>query len=345
MAGWLSACFSHIYGMPPTEAAGDTITLAMVGDIMMGTTYPDTLLPYKDGAFLFRDTKQVLRRADIALGNLEGPLCDGGKSTKKDTLNNYAFRTPTSFAPLLRDAGFDFLSMANNHANDFGEEGILSTEQALHGQGIKYAGVKGRFEAAVIKRKGKRIGICAFGHNPYTLRHTDLQTVKRVILALQNRADIIVVSFHGGAEGRTRSHLPYGKEEFFKENRGSLRELAHYCIDLGADVGYGHGPHVVRCVEVYKGRFIAYSLGNFCTPYGISLKGISGQAPVVEIKINGEGQFLSGRIHSFVQRRGLGPRWDKNKGAARQMKMLSEADVPASSAAIDHQGNIRMKRR
>ena len=344
-AGCTTACFSHVYARPDSAAESDTLTLAMVGDIMMGTTYPDTLLPYKDGAFLFRDAKSVLKRADLAMGNLEGPLCDGGKSTKKDTLNNYAFRTPTSFAPLLRDAGFDFLSMANNHANDFGEEGIESTEQALHSQGIKYAGVKGHFEAAVIKRKGLRIGICAFGHNPYTLRHTDQATVKRVVSALRNQADIIVVSFHGGAEGRTQSRLPYGKEEFFKENRGSLREFAHYCIDLGADVVYGHGPHVVRCVEVYKGRFIAYSLGNFCTPYGISLKGISGQAPIVEIKINEKGQFLNGRIHSLVQRRGIGPRWDKNKGAARQMKMLSDLDVPASSAMVDARGNIRIKRK
>lgn len=345
MAGCLLVCLCHIsartVATPPSE---DTLTIAMVGDIMMGTTYPDTLLPYKDGAFLFKDSKGVLRSADLAVGNHEGTLCDGGTCTKKDSVNCYAFRTPSSYAHLLHDAGFDFMSMANNHANDFGEEGIASTEQALRGQGIKYAGLRGRFEAAVIKRKGVRIGLCAFGHNYYTLNHTDMKTVKRVLDKLKELSDIIVVSIHGGAEGQKYCHLPNGKEVFLKENRGSLRELAHFCVDNGADVIYGHGPHVVRCVEVYKHRFIAYSLGNFCTPYGISLKGISGHAPIVVAKVNTKGEFLSGVIHSLVQRRGMGPRWDKGCSAARQMKMLSEEDVPGSEAYIDLKGNIKLKR-
>ena len=333
------------YTIATYSVSNDTLTVAMVGDIMMGTTYPDTLLPQKEGALLFKDAKPILRKADIAVGNLEGALCDGGKSTKDTVRNAYAFRTPTSYAHHLKDAGFDFLSMANNHANDFGPEGIAATEHSLMEQGIKYAGLKGHTETAIIERKGLKIGLCAFGHNPYTLKHTehDLSTVSRILDDLRKHADIIIVSFHGGAEGQRYKHLPDSMETFYKEKRGHLRRLAHFCIDHGADIVYGHGPHVVRATEVYKGRFIAYSLGNFCTPYGMSLKGISGQAPIITINTDRQGRFLSGTIHSLYQWPGVGPRTDRKQGAARQIKLLSEADVPKSEARIDANGHIRLK--
>ena len=331
------------YTMATYSVSNDTLTVAMVGDIMMGTTFPTTQLPPHNGAELFKDATPILKRADIAVGNLEGTLCDGGTSTKGTGPNSYAFRTPTSYAPWLTQAGFDFLSMANNHANDFGIEGIMSTEQYLREQGIKYCGIQGRTETAVIERKGLKIGFCAFGHNSYTLKHTDLSTVSRILNDLKSRTDLIIVSFHGGAEGRSKSHLPYGTETFLGENRGSLRELAHYCIDNGADIVYGHGPHVVRAVEVYNDRFIVYSLGNFCTPYGMSLTDISAYAPIIEVKIARDGHFLNGQIHSLKQIKGIGPRTDSQHSAARQMKQLSEEDVPKSEATIDAKGSIRQK--
>jgi poly-gamma-glutamate capsule biosynthesis protein CapA/YwtB (metallophosphatase superfamily) len=279
------------------------------------------------------------------VGNLEGTLCDGGESTK-DGPNQYAFRTPTTYGQWLKDAGYDFLSMANNHANDFGTEGIASTEQVLREQGILFAGLKGRTESSILKWKNIRIGLCAFGHNPYTLNHTDehMATVKRIIDTLKQQADIVVVSIHGGAEGQRYSHLPDSMEIFFDEKRGHLRQLAHTCIDHGADIVYGHGPHVTRAIEVYNGRFIAYSLGNFCTPYGMSLIGISAHAPVVVISIDDEGRFLEGKIHSFLQIKGVGPRKDKTNAVVRQIKALSEEDVPASEARIDDDGNITLKK-
>lgn len=324
-----------------TTHVADTLTIALVGDIMMGTTFPSVMLPPNKGRDLFRDAKDILRRADLALGNLEGTLCDGGRSTKGNGPNSYSFRTPTSYAHLLRDAGFDYLSMANNHANDFGPEGIASTEHCLDSMGIKYSGIAGRVESVVIRRHGLRIGICAFGHNSYTLKHTDLTLVGRIVDKLVKETDLVIVSFHGGAEGRTRNHLPQGSETFLGENRGSLRQLAHFCIDHGADVVYGHGPHVARAIEVYKGRFIAYSLGNFCTPYNVSLTGISGYAPLVEIQTDRKGRFLGGQIHSMAQERGQGPRLDKAHRAAQEIKALSEADVPRSEARITPTGALR----
>jgi poly-gamma-glutamate capsule biosynthesis protein CapA/YwtB (metallophosphatase superfamily) len=330
-----------LVGFSPLYA--QTLNIAMTGDVMMGTTFPSIMLPANEGRDLFRDAKDVLVSADLTLGNLEGAICDGGRSTKGTGPNSYAFRTPTSYGHLLKEAGYDFMSMANNHANDFGLEGIESTERVLQQQDILYSGIAGRVESTIIERKGLTIGLCAFGHNSYTLKHTDLNTVGRIVDELVSCCDLVIVSFHGGAEGRTKNHLPYGSETFLGENRGSLRQLAHFCIDHGADIVYGHGPHVVRAMEVYKGRFIAYSLGNFCTPYNVSLTGISGYAPVVEINIRPDGSFIDGKIHSFLQTRGVGPRHDPAESVAREIRSLSLTDIPESQATIDVHGNIQLK--
>ncbi len=326
------ACLSH------------TLTLALTGDIMMGTTYPTERLPQGDGRFLFSDTRDILRRADLTVGNLEGVLCDSGETRKEGKPHKYAFRTPTAYAWWLKDAGYDFVSMANNHSFDFGIHGVRATERALRKQGIAFAGIAGRSETAVVVRRGVRIGLCALGHNSYTVSHLDLRAVGRLLRQLRRQSDIVVVSFHGGAEGMAQSHLPDSMERFLGERRGALRRLAHYCVNHGADVVYGHGPHVVRGVEVYKGRFIAYSLGNFCTPFGINLQGLSGYAPIVTVTIDRKGRFLKGRIHSFIQHHGIGPRRHDGKRlpVVRQMKALSEADFPDSEARIDPRGNIRL---
>ena len=319
----------------------DTLTVAMTGDIMMGTTYPTVRLPANDGRDLFQDTAPILQAATLAVGNLEGAICDGGTCTKGGGANSYAFRTPTSYTHLLDDAGYDFVSMANNHSNDFGDTGILSTEKCLESYGIAYSGLTGRKEWTVVERGGVRWGLCAFGHNQKTLKHADLGKVEAILDTLKKHSDLIVVSFHGGAEGSDKGHLPNGQETCFGENRGELRKFAHFCIDHGASVVYGHGPHVTRCVEVYKGRFIAYSLGNFCTPYGMGLSGTLGYAPVITVRVlSTTGEFVDGRIHPFIQRSGLGPRRDETGTVTRHIKALSDSDVPASEAVVSEGGEI-----
>lgn len=324
-----------------TSLPKDTTTLAFVGDIMPGTTYPKDRLPEKDGALLFRDVKAILSRADAAAGNMEGALADTGRTTKEEGLYNYAFRVPTRYGRWLKEAGLDFLSMANNHTFDFGTAGIASTEATLTNYGIAFSGIADRAENAVVVRNGIRFGFCAFGHNPYTFRHEDLETARRIISNLRKKADIVIVSFHGGAEGTKHKHLPYGEEIFLEEKRGDLRQFAHFCIDNGADVVYGHGPHVVRAIELYNGHFIAYSLGNFCTPYGINISGISGYAPILELHVNtADGTFLDGRIHSFIQQYGRGPRIDRNNLAAKEIRSLTAADFPQPTLNISEKGII-----
>lgn len=321
----------------------DTLTIAVCGDIMMGTTYPSRELPANDGKNLFDDTKEITLRADLALGNLEGCLLEGGTSSKRPGRYSYSFRMPTSYCQNLQDAGYDFMSLANNHSRDFGNEGIASSEQTLDKYGIAHCGVEGRNDYAIVERNGVKYGICAFGHNSYTIKHTDLNRVKGILTRLRPMCDILIVSFHGGAEGADRKHLPQGQETFLGENRGNLRQFTHFAIDNGADLIYGHGPHVTRCMEVYKGKFIVYSLGNFCTPYGISLSGIKGYAPVVEVKIKNDGTFISGQIHSFIQKKGIGPRKDLTNTVAKEMKSLSEADIQNPAITISSEGEIRVK--
>ena len=319
------------------------IQFAFTGDIMMGTTFPRVQLPADNGKHIFKHVAPIISAADIAAGNMEGTLCDGGTSTKKVSSTCFAFRTPTSFAPLLKEAGFDFLSMANNHVNDFGDHGLNSTMKQLDNLGIKYAGLLNICESSVLEKDGIRYGFCAFSHNRKTCDHRDKNAVSRIIRELKGKCDFIIVSFHGGAEGKAHNRLPYGPETFVGENRGSLRELAHLCIDEGANIVFGHGPHVLRAVEVYKGKFIAYSLGNFCTPYGMSLSGISGYAPVLTVRVQPDGTFVDGQIHSFIQQRGYGPLPDAQNSAAKEMKRLTELDMPDATITISENGEIRKK--
>lgn len=310
----------------PAQETDSLLTVAMCGDIMMGTTYPTVRLPANDGADIFADVKQLFLDADLSAGNLEGVICEGGACTK-DTgkANNYAFRMPESYAHLLKEAGFDYLNLANNHTNDFGTYGLLRTQEVLDSQGIRYSGLPD-CESAVIEKDGIRYGVCSFGHNAYTLKHTDTASVTRILTDLRPQCDILVVTFHGGAEGAKFSHLPDGPETYLGENRGDLRTFAHRCIDLGADVVFGHGPHVTRAVELYNDRLIAYSLGNFCTTFGVNLAGVNGYAPVLVVRIDRDGRFVDGRIHSFIQTQGTGPRLDPTDRVAQHMRSLSEAD-------------------
>ena len=330
----------------PAEPADSLLTIAMCGDIMMGTTYPTVRLPQNDGATIFADVKQLFLDADLAAGNLEGVICDGGKCTK-DTgkANNYAFRTPESYAHLLKEAGFDYLNLANNHTNDFGSFGLERTREILKQQGIAYTGLPD-CESVVVEKNGVRYGICSFGQNSYTLKHTDTASVTRIVSALRPQCDILVVNFHGGAEGTKYSHLPDGPETYLGENRGNLRAFAHHCIDLGADLVFGHGPHVTRAVECYKGHLIAYSLGNFCTTFGINVAGLTGYAPVLVARITRDGQFVEGRIHSFIQSPGTGPKLDASDKVAQHMRALSEADFRGNyGLEISDNGTLTRKTR
>lgn len=323
-----------------------TLSLAFVGDIMMGTTFPDSIhgthLPANGGRNLFDEAKDVLSRVDVACGNLEGIFLDGpGRRRKMTNPKTYfIFRMPPSYVDNLTAAGIDFMGMANNHVNDFGEPGRTSSMATMKKAGLAHAGLKGRCEIAVLERGGLKVALTQFGHGGNNLDVTDLDELRRVVKTMRDTADIVVVAFHGGAEGAAHQHVPFKMETYVGEKRGNVAEFAHAAIDAGADVVYGHGPHVPRAAELYKGHIIFYSLGNFCTPYRMGIRGVSGYAPIAEIKIDADGKFISGKIHSMIQQHGKGPRKDATNAAAKLIKKLSATDFPASPLVIADDGTL-----
>lgn len=332
---------------PQDTSTTENITLAFAGDIMMGTTYPANghFLPANDGADLFADVRAIIADADIAAANLEGTLLDGEGVVKKCGNPDlcYAFRMPTRYASHLTDAGFDFMSIANNHINDFGAPGLTSTQQTLRDTGIHFAGLRASCPTAIMEKDGRTIGFAAFGHNKGTLNIMNMEEIRNTVKDLANKCDLVIVSFHGGGEGKKFTHVPHAMEQCFGEQRGNVETFAHAAIDAGADVVYGHGPHVTRALELYKDRLIMYSLGNFCTPYRVNLSGVSGHAPVVTVTLNSDGTFHSGRIHSFIQTPGTGPRTDKSHSVARQMRTLTQSDFPSTPLNIADDGHISRK--
>lgn len=328
----------------------DSLTLAFVGDIMMGTTFPDSVggshLPKDGGRRLFDACRDILSRVDIAAGNLEGSFLDGpGKRRPMTNPKTYfIFRMPPEYVRNLTDAGFDFVGLANNHINDFGEPGRSSTMATLRDAGLGHAGLKGRCEIAFFERHGLRIAFTQFGHGDNNLDVTDLGELRRVVKNMRDSADIVVVAFHGGAEGTAYLHVPFKSETYVGENRGNVVEIAHAAVDAGADVVYGHGPHVPRAAELYNGHIIFYSLGNFCTPFRMGIAGATGYAPVAEITIGADGKFRSGRIHSFIQQRGRGPVADPTNSVAALIRRLSAEDFPGSPLQIASDGALSVAR-
>lgn len=325
------------------ETPADTLTLALVGDIMLGTTYPTTKLPPNDGRDIFADTRDLLTAADLACGNLEGVLADEGTPRKNpDSELSFSFLMPTRLAPRLTEAGFDFLGLANNHANDFSADGRRSTMRTLDKEGILYAG-NSKCPAVITTVRNMRVGLCAFGHNTGTLFLTDTARVHSIIDSLKRNSDVVVVCFHGGREGVTAKHLPDSAEVVWGENRGHLRRFTHQCIDWGADVVYGHGPHVVRAMEVYNGRFIAYSLGNFATPTGIGTAGLNGYAPLVTLRVLPGGKMADGQIHGFVQQPLRGPRRDTKGVVINEIRTLTREDIHNNPLNIAADGRLSIK--
>ena len=305
------------------------ISIAGVGDIMPGTDFPENRLPDDDGAGFFATVKPVLESVDIAFGNFEGVMLTGGEPAKKcqNPSACYLFRTPPRYARHLRNAGFDLMSLANNHARDFGEAGRDASMRALNAVGIRHSGRAGT--VASWQQDDLRIAMLAFSPTAGSWPLLEIDVATAAIAKLVADHDIIIVSFHGGAEGKPGAErLGFGMEFAYGEPRGDVVAFAHAVVDAGADIVLGHGPHVVRAMEVYKDRLIAYSLGNFATYYGISVNGEKGYAPIVVANLDGYGRFLSGRLESNIQVRPGGPQPDSQQRALRRIRELSLLDFP-----------------
>jgi poly-gamma-glutamate capsule biosynthesis protein CapA/YwtB (metallophosphatase superfamily) len=302
----------------------------MVGDIMMGSTYPNSNLPPDSGKELFINVDSIIKSVHLSLGNLEGTLLSGGMCTKYvQQGRTYAFRTPPVFAQHLVDAGFDFMNLANNHMNDFGQEGIESTIESLEGVGIKTGGPHGKI--GVLEIDSIKIAIVCFATSPGTNILYQINEAQKIVAEQARKHDIVIVSFHGGKEGIGALHTIDTVEYFLGSPRGNVVSFSRAVIDSGADLVWGHGPHVPRALEIYKDRLIAYSLGNFCT-WGFNISGELGYAPILQVVLDATGKFKHGKIISAIQNPFL--EIDMHHSAAHLIKKLSSEDFPHSSPHI-----------
>ena len=168
----------------------------------------------------------------------------------------------------------------------------------------------------------------------------DLDASLQTIRAAKVESDLVIVGFHGGAEGATHQHVLEGDETFLGEDRGDLRRFTHAAIDAGADLVLGLGPHVVRAMEIYKGKLIAYSLGNFATYGPLNLNAENGLTLVLEAHLAPDGTFLSGKAYAVKQEKPGGPKLDPDMKILPVLRALSNADFPQTAIVVGPQGEL-----
>lgn len=236
------------------------VTLVAVGDMMLSRAVATRMHRY-GYEYPFASTTDFIRSADIAFGNLETAITPGPKVLPFEM----SFRADPESAKALWDAGFDVVSLANNHTPNFGETGLGDTLRYLDEAGIVHAGAGTDFEAnqaRFIEAQGIRFAFLAYNDKdvvPASYEATDtrvgtafmhIERMQRAVQEANGIADIVIVSMHAGDEYEP---LPNDSQVAF----------AHTAIDAGAEMVIGHHPHVVQTMEIYRGKYIFYSLGNF----------------------------------------------------------------------------------
>lgn len=328
----------------PRKLGASLVRVHAVGDTMLGTDFPEGAMLPPEGVSPLAESMDLLKGSDITFANYEGTLCDGGATEKCETAQSgtcYAFRSPRRFASFLRDAGFDLVSLANNHIADFGEECREQTEKSLDGVGIPWSGKAGT--VARFERAGRRYSMIAFHSALHTNSTLDLEAARKFVQAEVREGRIVLISFHGGAEGIKALYNPHAPEFFAGEKRGDVTRFARAMVDAGADLVVGSGPHVVRAMEIYRDRLIAYSLGNFATYKAFNIWGFNGVGLVLEADLDPKGRFVGGRILPTRQV-GFGvPKLDPKGTSIDLIRLLSKEDFPQTAVVVARDGTLGRK--
>lgn len=231
----------------PSAPKIQTVTVSCAGDCTLasdesfsGNTFESVLRENdNDYSYFFKSVKSIFEDDDITIVNLEGTLSDRGERADK----TFAFRGDPECVKILTEGSVEAVTLANNHSRDYGEVSLEDTKVALDGEGIPYAL---NSEIAYIKANGVNVAVIGL----YQLDGS-ADEIAESVMAKADAADLKIVQIHWGIE---RDAIPSEEQT----------NLAHRVIDLGADLVIGHHPHVVQGVEKYKGKYICYSLGNFC---------------------------------------------------------------------------------
>jgi hypothetical protein len=320
------------------SAAPKAISLSATGDIVMGNA--PGRLPSGGGKGFFNGVKAALA-ADLVMGNLEEPLTEdtGHRKCAPKSTGCHQFRVPPSYAAYLREGGFELMNQANNHGNDYGPAGYTNTQKALEEHGLAHTGARG--EITVVDVEG--IKVAAVGFSSYSLNNnlTDIPAGKRLIAEAAKKADLVVVQVHMGGEGSGKTRVKPGTEIFLGENRGDPIKFSHAMIDAGADLVVGHGPHVMRAVEFYQGRLIAYSLGNFAGGGGtLSRGGPLGLGAVLKVSLTADGSWAGGQLISTYMNAAGKPVTDADRNGLALVRDVTGKDFPDTGAVFDKAGKI-----
>jgi hypothetical protein len=325
----------------PHRPAPASVTLQWVGDIAMSTQRG---LPPGGVRRALAPVAGALRDADVTAGNLEGTLSTSGPSKCGGIggENCFAFQAPPGTALGLASLGFDVVNQANNHSMDYGATGRAQTLAALRRARVAETGLPGQITLRRVH--GVRVAFLGFAPYGFDANLLDIGAAQRMVTWARRRASLVVVFIHAGAEGAARAHTPYGSEFFVGENRGDSRAFAHAMIRAGAALVLGSGPHVIRGVELYRGRLIAYSLGNFVGYHTLGTGGVLDLSGILRVTLTASGRVLSGRWISVRLLSGL-PRVDLSSRAARLVARLSRLDFPTSRLRFGPAGTLRLPRR
>jgi poly-gamma-glutamate capsule biosynthesis protein CapA/YwtB (metallophosphatase superfamily) len=332
----------------PTPAKARTVNIAAVGDTMLGSSFPFVEeLPPEDGARVLSRVSSLWANSDAVMVNLEGVLLDGagtGKTCSRPEIC-FLFKMPERYVAHLKQAGVTVANLANNHVNDFGPTGRKSSVQVLDQAGLLPIGVAESPSRVSRTANGLRVGWIGFSPHANTLPMLDADRVKTDIAQLKKQADIVVVTVHAGAEGLQATRVTRAFEEYLNTPRGNIYEFAHLAVDAGADLVVGHGPHVLRGMEIYKGRLIAYSLGNFATYGRFNLRDINGLAGILKVELSEQGQFLSGQWLGTKQdktsdswKQGIGP--EPDTASIALLRRLTQLDFPDTGVQIADDGQL-----
>ncbi|MBW4561071.1 MAG: CapA family protein [Mojavia pulchra JT2-VF2] len=321
------------------ETPSDTIIIKAVGDIIPGTNFPNYRLPRFRNQLLPQSVRTYLQGADILFGNFESSLTHYPYSAKDIGRGQvFAFRSPPNYAQLFADVGFNVLNVANNHAMDFGPVGFQDTVNNLAGVGIETLGHKNQ----ILYLEANNIPVAMIGFTTYDAYNSvhDLEAARALVAKAKNNANIVVVSMQVGAEGTGALRVKNETEFFYGENRGNSIKFARTMIDMGADLVLGHGPHVPRALEIYKGKLIAYSLGNFLGYRTLSTAAETGYSMILEAKLNSKGNLVSGKIIPIhLDRQGI-PYVDQRFRIVGLLRYLNNQDFPKNPVKINNQGEI-----
>ena len=318
------------------------VRLTFTGDINLGTSLLKGGVPSDTLPSPFAQVDSLFT-GDLVIGNFEGAFSDTLPAAKCQGRDNcYEFRTPHWMVRRLVEAGFTHLNQANNHASDLGVAGRAETQGVMDSVGLRHYGILGDIAIDTVRRGDSATVVAIVGFTTYDFAYDLLQIdrAKAVVDSVSHLADVVIVTFHGGAEGKKATHVKAGMDRMGGEKRGDLRRFTHAVIDAGADVVVGHGPHVLRAMEFYKGRPIAYSMGNFVTWHGFNMTGVNGLTGVLQLEVNGDGSFASGRFVPLRQVKWVGVVPDRTRAALAQVKRLTKTDFPVTGAVFGVDGSI-----